>query len=113
VRWTENWLSGRAQRVVVSSTQSSWRAITSGVSLRSVPDLVLFNIFKSDVDKRVEFTHSRFADDTKLESCAAIQQEPDILESWVERKRATRASVESCKWRGITTCTSTGWGLTC
>ena len=98
---------------MVSSTQSSWRAITSGVSLRSVLGLVLFNIFKSDVDKRVEFTHSRFADDTKLEGCAAIQQEPDILESWVERKRATRASVEFCKWRGITTCTSTGSGLTC
>ena len=31
VRWTENWLNGRTQRVVISVAESSWRSVTSGV----------------------------------------------------------------------------------
>ena len=31
VRWIENWLNGRAQRVVISGTEFSWRPVTSGV----------------------------------------------------------------------------------
>jgi len=31
VRWIENWLNGRAQRAVISSAGSSWRAAGSGV----------------------------------------------------------------------------------
>jgi len=31
VRWIENWLNGRTQRVVISDTESSWRSVTNGV----------------------------------------------------------------------------------
>ncbi|GAB0207230.1 mitochondrial enolase superfamily member 1 [Grus japonensis] len=31
VRWVENWLNGRAWRVVISSAESSWRPVASGV----------------------------------------------------------------------------------
>jgi len=31
VRWTENWLNGRTQRVVICGAESSWRLVTSGV----------------------------------------------------------------------------------
>jgi len=31
VRWIENWLNGRTQRVVISGAESSWRLVTSGV----------------------------------------------------------------------------------
>jgi len=31
VRWVENWLNGRTQRVVITGAESSWRPISNGV----------------------------------------------------------------------------------
>lgn len=74
--------------VVIGNAESSRRPVASSVPQGLVLGLVLFNIFISKLDERMESTLSKFADNTKLgavtdalEGCAAIQKDLDRLES--------------------------------
>ncbi|KAK4825859.1 LOW QUALITY PROTEIN: hypothetical protein QYF61_003133, partial [Mycteria americana] len=87
VKWIENRLNGQAQRVVISSTKSSWRPVTRGILQGSILSPVLFKIFINDVDDG-----SQFADDTKLggvadtpDGHAVIWRDLNRLEKWADR----------------------------
>jgi len=75
-----NWLDGCIQRVVVNSSISRWRLMTSGVPQRFAWGPVLCNIFISIIVSSSKGFLGKCADDTKLSSVVNMSEEQDAVQ---------------------------------
>ena len=53
LRWIEEWLIGRKQRVILNGCESGWEDVTSGVPQGSVLGPILFLIYINDMEDKV------------------------------------------------------------
>ena len=107
--------------MLINGTFSNWGEVTSGVLQGSVLDPVLFNIFINDMDKEVQGTLIKFADDTKLGGIAntledrnKLQSDLDRLENRAENNRM-KLNRDKCQVLHLgekNKCTVTEWGIT-
>ena len=78
--WIEDFLSGRSQRVNVSLESSDWRPVTSGNPQGSVLGPLLFVVYIIDLRNDLTTKALMFADDTKLYSEIANQNDIEKIQ---------------------------------
>ena len=103
LKWTDNWLTNRKQRVILNGVTSKWMDVNGGVPQGSVLGPILFVIFINDLDIGLLNSVSKFADDTKimgraksLEDCINIQNDLHKLELW-SKQWEMEFNVDKCK----------------
>ena len=86
LKWTESFLSGRQQRVVIDGMSSEWRQVSSGVPQGSVLGPLLFLIFVNDINVGLSSTVRLFADDCALyrsindhQDCVQLQHDLQLI----------------------------------
>ena len=81
LKWIENWLTNRYQRVVLNGSYSEWSKVESGVPQGSVLGPSAFVIFINDLDDCIKQLTivNKFADDTKLRHKIESDQDRETL----------------------------------
>ena len=103
LKWIENVLSNRLQRVVINGQSSEWTDVSSGVPQGSVLGPLLFIMFVNDLPEEVDPFCRLFADDAKLykdlqnlEDFDTIQNDLNKLCQWTI-KWLMLFNVDKCK----------------
>ena len=73
--WIEDWIKDRQQRAVILGKNSNWIKVKSGIPKGSVLGPLLFLIYRNDIDDSVGTNILKFADDTKIYSVVANQDD--------------------------------------
>ena len=66
LRWLENYLCGRSQRVVMEGVHSNWEKISAGVPQGSVLGPLLFLIYINDITNNIQSEAFLYANDTMI-----------------------------------------------
>ena len=87
LKWIEDWLTGRTQRVVLNGEFSNWLEVLSGVSQGSVLGPLLFLIFINDIDEAVSTIEiiRKFADDTKIGNSMVSMEDKQRLQEALDK----------------------------
>jgi hypothetical protein len=103
LRWIENWLNQRKQRVVLNGENSDWVKVTSGVPQGSVLGPILFVIFINDLEDGIKNRIWKFADDAKLlgrvtnlSEITELREDLDKLYCWSQKWQMT-FNIDKCK----------------
>ena len=103
LRWIENWLTDRFQRVGCEGAWSGWRRVLSGIPHGSVLGPILFLMFIDDLDEGLTSRILKFADDSKIfrvvngpEDRNALQEDLRRLSDWSETWQM-KFNVDKCK----------------
>ena len=95
LKFFENYLSNRKQRVVLNGESSDWAPIFSGVPQGSVLGPLLFLIFINDLEEGIISQIKFFADDTSLysvvrdpdKSARELNHDLEIINKWAKQWR--------------------------
>ena len=89
LKWMEDFLIGRKQRVVMGNESSEWSNVISGIPQGSVLGPTLFVIFINDIPNGINSLLKIFADDTKIYRAVrnigdrlSLQKDINSLTSW-------------------------------
>ena len=103
LKWVEEWLSGRTQRVVMNGCVSEWEEVISGVPQGSVLGPILFLAYINDMEDKVLSSFWKFADDSKMlrkvnseNDTIGIKQDLHHLEEW-SKKWQMPFNAKKCK----------------
>jgi hypothetical protein len=110
LRWFENFLTGRTQRVQFGGARSDLSDVPSGVIQGSVLGPLLFNIFIADLPNCIKTNIKQYADDCTLykevkkndpEAANALQEDLDSVDAWCANNGMTLNALK-CKVMDIT-----------
>ena len=92
LKWIEQFLLGRRQRVLVNGTASKWHEVLSGIPQGSVLGPILFVLYINTLPETIQHSEAYlFADDTKVfkgifseKDTERLQEDIDAMFHWTE-----------------------------
>ena len=86
LKWVEDFLTDRQQRVIVAQEKSSWTKVMSGIPQGSVLGPLLFIVFINDLPSvAVNSLMKIFADDTKVFKAISTIQDAEDLQTDIDK----------------------------